>query len=98
MGLTDLFNKWIVEHGSAIVQEKQIAFFRDQLVAADKKAVLLESENAGLKTKIENLESDLETSIKENEELRSKIQEYEHIDEDNFKKTECEPLDPEAGY
>jgi hypothetical protein len=37
MGLVDYFNKWIVEHGSAVVQEKQIVFFRDQLDAADKK-------------------------------------------------------------
>lgn len=70
MGLTELFNEWIVERGSAKVQEKHIALFRDQLAMADKKVALLEKEN-------EKLKSDLQESQKENKILRSKIQEYE---------------------
>jgi flagellar motor switch/type III secretory pathway protein FliN len=77
VGLTDLFSKLIVEHGSAEVQAKHIALFKDQLALADKKAALLESENTILKAENEKLKSDFEQSQKENEILRSKIQEYE---------------------
>jgi len=77
MGLTDLFSKLIVEHGSAEVQMKHIALFKDQLALADKKVALLESENSILKAENEKLRSGLELSQKENEILRSKIQEPE---------------------
>lgn len=77
MGLTDLFSKLIVEHGSAEVQAKHIALFKDQLAMADKKTTLLESENTILKTENEKLKSDFQESQKENEILRSKIQKYE---------------------
>lgn len=77
MGLTDLFSKLIVEHGSAEVQAKHIALFKDQLAMAEKKTALLESENTILKTENEKLKSDFKESQKENEILRSKIQKYE---------------------
>ena len=77
MGLTDLFTKLIVEHGSAVVQEKHIALFRDQLITADKKSALLESENGSLKTTVEQL-------TKKNEILRRKIQEYKQSSHDNL--------------
>lgn len=67
MGLLALFNQWIVEHGSAIVQEKHLALFRDQLIAADKKARVLELENANLNAAVEQLTVN-------NEQLRQKIQ------------------------
>ena len=70
MGLTDLFSKFIIEHGSAIVQKKHIALFRDQLIAADKKSALLESENGELKATVNQL-------TKDNEILRDKIQKYD---------------------
>lgn len=78
MGLTELFNEWIVERGSAKVQEKHIALFRDQLALADKRITELTSENSILKTKLEEVDSDLQESQKKNEILRSKIQEYEN--------------------
>jgi DNA-binding transcriptional ArsR family regulator len=83
MGLTDLFSKLIVEHGSAEVQAKHIALFKDQLAMADKKTTLLESENSVLKAENEKLKSELEKSGKENGILRSKIQEYEQPSHDN---------------
>jgi len=76
MGLTELFNEWIVERGSAKVQEKHIAFFRDQLSAADKKTSLLEKKITELEAENEKLKSSLGESRKENEILRSKIQEH----------------------
>jgi hypothetical protein len=78
MGFLDLFNKWIVEHGSAVVQEKQIAFFRDQMAAADKKILILETENTGLVSENSDLKTTVNQLTKENEVLRQKIQEYEN--------------------
>jgi hypothetical protein len=75
--LTGQFEKLITEHGSAAIQEKHIAFFRDQLTLFEKKSTLLESENTVLKTENDKLKSELEESKKENEILREKIQEYE---------------------
>ena len=71
MGLTDRFNNWIIEHGSAIVQEKHIAFFRDQLTAADKKISTLEQENISLKQENTNLKSALDNANKEINRLTS---------------------------
>ena len=77
MGLLDLFSKLVVEHGSAEVQGKHIALFKDQLALADKRISELESENASLKSKLENAETAIQELTKENEILRSKIKEYE---------------------
>jgi signal transduction histidine kinase len=64
MGLLDLFNQWLVERGSAVVQEKHIALFRDQLLAADKKIAslseeisILTAENSALNTENINLQN-----------------------------------------
>jgi len=73
MGLAELFNEWIVERGSAKVQEKHIAFFRDQLAAADKKTVLLEKKITDLEAENEMLKSDLGLFQKENEILKNKM-------------------------
>jgi hypothetical protein len=72
MGLTDLFNQWIVERGSAVVQEKHIALFRDQLIAADKQISILTTENNNLKSLIEQL-------TKNNKILRQEIQRRDDI-------------------
>lgn len=77
MGLTDLFSKLIVEHGSAEVQAKHIALFKDQLALADKKISELETENTSLKSQFEKAETTIRKLTKDNEELRSKIQTYE---------------------
>ena len=77
MGLIDLFDKWIVERGSAVVQEKQISLFRDQLSIADKRISDLESENVVLKRKLDNSESKSKQLTQENSELKKKIQTYE---------------------
>jgi len=74
MGLLDLFNQWIVERGSAAVQEKHIALFRDQLAQADKRIVELESEITSLKGKLNNSQTTINQLTKENTELKKKNQ------------------------
>ncbi len=78
MGLLDLFNQWIVERGSSIVQEKHLSLFRDQLALADKKSSELESENTVLQSKIKQLESELEKLNRENEILKKIIKTSEN--------------------
>lgn len=77
MGLLDLFSKLVVEHGSAEVQSKHIALFKDQLALADKRILELESKVSELESKLENAETTIQELTKENKILRSKIQEYE---------------------
>jgi len=78
MGLLELFNQWIVERGSAAVQEKHIALFKDQLAAANKKISLLESENAVLKSEVNKFKSESVNLRIANNELADKIKEYEN--------------------
>jgi hypothetical protein len=70
MGLLDLFNQWIVERGSATVQEKHIALFRDQLTLADKRITELESEITSLKSKLKNSQTTINQLTKESAELK----------------------------
>ena len=78
MGFLDLFNKWIIEHGSAVVQEKQIVFFRDQMAAADKKILILETERTDFARENSDLKTTVNQLTNETEILRQKIQEYEN--------------------
>lgn len=75
--LSDLFNKLITEHGSAVIQEKHIALLREQLTILDKKLTMLDSENKVLKSENETLKAENQTLNIENEKLKQKIQEYE---------------------
>lgn len=68
--LSDLFGKLIIEHGSAIIQEKHIALFKDELMILGKK--LTESDS-----RIEQLESENQNLKTENTILKKKIQSYE---------------------
>jgi len=90
MGLLELFSKLVVEHGSAEVQSKHIAMFKDQLVLADKRILELESENAVLTSKLENAETTIQQLTKEDEILRRKIQDYEQHAE---QPTHTDPLE-----
>ena len=60
--LSDLFSKLVIEHGSAVIQAKQIALFKDELAILGKKLTesnsrieKLKTENQNLKTKTEQL-------------------------------------------
>ncbi len=70
MSLLELFDKWVIERGSAKVQEKHIALFRDQLSQAEAKNYVIESENKSLKSQL------VEAEI-ENENLKKKMNEIE---------------------
>jgi hypothetical protein len=70
MGLLDLFNKLVVEHGSSEVLSKHNALFKDQIMMADKKISDLEKENLALKNKLENTEMTIQKLTKEKESLQ----------------------------
>ncbi len=70
MSLLELFDKWVIERGSAKVQEKHIALFRDQLSQAEAKNSVVEAENKSLNSQL------VEAKI-ENENLKKKIKEIE---------------------
>lgn len=53
--LSDLLGKLIIEHGSAVIQEKQISLFRDELSILSRKLAEFETENQNLKTENANL-------------------------------------------
>lgn len=75
--LSEQLQKLINEHGSAAILRDHLALFKDKVVLLEQKAASLESENVILKAKLDNSESDFNKSQKDNEELRSKIQQYE---------------------
>jgi len=68
--LTDYFDKVIIEHGSAVIQEKHIALLKEQLG-------LVEREKINLEKKIEELETVNHKLKKEKDELVTRIESYE---------------------
>jgi hypothetical protein len=54
--LLDKFDKFIVEHGSAVVRGDHIALLREQLQIAEKQIAKLEKENTDLKTRLASAE------------------------------------------
>ena len=68
--LYDLFGKLVIEHGSAVIQEKHIALLKEQFA-------LLEKENTNLKAKIQILEAENQDIKQKNGILIKKIQTYE---------------------
>lgn len=61
--LLDKFDKFIVEHRSAIVRGDHIALLREQLQIAERQIAQLEKENDGLKTKLAATEARLAAKI-----------------------------------
>lgn len=59
--LSDLFSKFIVEHGSAVVQEKHIALLKEQFALLEKENTSLKTENKDLKHKIINLDKQIKS-------------------------------------
>jgi len=82
--LSDLLGKLVIEHGSAVITEKNLAFLRDQMAATEKEIARLtvsleksESKHQTLKTQFQNLKN-------ENKGLKKKIQIYEKSTHDNL--------------
>ena len=68
--LSDLLNKLVVEHGSAVIQEKHITLLKEQFA-------ILERENTNLQSKNQILETEMQNLKAENKQLKKKIQIYE---------------------
>ncbi len=82
--LSELLGKLVIEHGSAVITEKNLAFLRDQLTAAEKEITALtngleesETENKALTTENHNLKD-------ENLQLKQKIKAYEQPAHNNL--------------
>ena len=63
MGLIEYLDKLVVEHGSAAVLDKHLAFVREQAAALEKKVADLETENAALKKRVGQLETELSAKV-----------------------------------
>ena len=62
--LSDLLGKLVIEHGSAVIQEKHIALLKEQFA-------ILERENAKLKTEKDQLQSENKVLKTENKNLKN---------------------------
>jgi hypothetical protein len=67
MGLLDLIERAINEHGSAAIMRERLDLIRDQAQALEKKMADLQDENTRLKKRIAELEADLAAKTKRNE-------------------------------
>jgi DNA-binding transcriptional ArsR family regulator len=77
VALSEQFQKLINEHGSAAILRDHLAMFKDQVLMLEKENLRLINESGAYKVSEEKLKSDIEHLQKENEKLRSKIQESE---------------------
>lgn len=82
--LSNLFGKLVIEHGSAVIQEKHIALLKEQFT-------ILERENTKLTVSLEKSVSKNQILItenqalkKENIQLKKKIETYEKSTHDNL--------------
>lgn len=60
MGLLNMFNKLITEHGSASIQKERVQLFQEQVELIDKENVSLRAENDSLKKQVKSLKSRIE--------------------------------------
>ncbi|MEZ4484686.1 MAG: hypothetical protein R2864_08830 [Syntrophotaleaceae bacterium] len=75
--ITAKLEQLIIEHGSAVVQQKHISLLKEQLSFLEQKFSSIEQENTDLKTELENLRI-------ENSHLKDKIQTYENSSHSNL--------------
>lgn len=78
--ISDLLNKLVIEHGSAVIQEKHIALLKEQATILEKKTVSLESEIMTLKEENTELKTLNQNLRNENIDLKQKVQGYEKPD------------------
>ena len=84
VALSEQFQKLINEHGSAAILRDHLALFKDQVLMLEKENLCLNNKSGVYKISEEKLKSNIEHLQKENEILRSKIQEYEQSTHDNL--------------
>ncbi|MCK4827440.1 ArsR family transcriptional regulator [bacterium] len=83
MGLLDFFDRFIVEHGSAKIQEKHIALLKEQVTVFDRKFLLLESDNRDFRAENEKLKANNLNLKEQNIELEKKLKNYEQPTHDS---------------
>jgi regulator of replication initiation timing len=79
MGVSDLFEKLINEHGSATILKERIVAFKDQIIDLEKENASLKSENFVLKDQIKNLESEKLSLEKEKNVCKKRLNEIHSI-------------------
>lgn len=82
--LSALLSKLVVEHGSAIITEKNLAFLRDQLAATEKEIARLTTAIEKYKAEKQNFKTQFQNLKNENKRLTKKIQTYEKSTHDNL--------------
>lgn len=79
MGVSDLFEKLINEHGSSTILKERIVAFKDQVVALEKENASLKSENSVLKNQVIDLELKVNKIEKEKNICQARLEEIHRI-------------------
>jgi len=74
----------IVEHGSAMIQEKHIALLKEQFSIAEREIAKLAAEKEILQSELETLKAKYQTLQNENVNLKQKIQSYDQSPHDHL--------------
>jgi predicted RNase H-like nuclease (RuvC/YqgF family) len=77
--LHDLFEKVVVEHGSAVIQERHVSLLKTELSVLEKKIIVLETENRELKAENQKLKLENATKDKKMEILEKRIEKIKTI-------------------
>lgn len=75
--LSDLLSKLVIERGSAVIQEKQIALLNTQFTILARENDELKSKNHILETENQNLKQENKYLKLENDKLKQKIREHD---------------------
>ena len=75
--LSDLLGKLVVEHGSAVIQEKHISLLKEQFSILERENSKLLADKTELQSKNQVLETENEALKKENIQLKKRIQSEE---------------------
>ncbi|MGD1154117.1 MAG: hypothetical protein ABR911_14740 [Syntrophales bacterium] len=82
--LSDLLGKLVVEHGSAVIQEKHISLLKEQFSILERENSKLLADKTELQSKNQVLETENEALKKENIQLKKRIQIDEQPPHDNL--------------
>lgn len=87
MGLLDLVNQLVAEHGSSVIQEKFIALLKYEAASLEKHKAAIGAENVVLRKENESLKANNILLQKENAELKVKLQSHKQASHDNILKS-----------
>lgn len=77
MMLLEPLEKLIIEHGSAVIQEKHIALLKERFAFSEKRIADLASEKAVLQSKLQLLEAEVHQLQEQNKQYKLIVQKYE---------------------